>query len=247
MVGPRVIAHRGRISPWPENSLIGIKKAIEIGVDGVECDLRMTADHKIVLLHDSTVDRTTDGKGPVGDLSLDELRRLHLCTTGDGGKIGSDQTVPTLEELLELAAAGAIELRLEIKETGFEQQLVQQIRAFELAQRIVVISFFPIALYTVKTLESAIRTSLLVWSFDPVNYRHIRPYIDGMDMNVAAVVADGKILRRLKSDGLLIDFWTVNTATQLHEVTEFEPDYITSDQPRRIMKLLGREVPELKS
>ncbi|HDI31391.1 MAG TPA: glycerophosphodiester phosphodiesterase, partial [Thermofilum sp.] len=87
-----VIGHRGMRFVEPENTLRAIERALRCGVDAVEVDVRMTKDGRLVLMHDETVDRTTDGEGRVRDLTFNEIRRL------DAGK---GERVPTLEEVLE--------------------------------------------------------------------------------------------------------------------------------------------------
>lgn len=95
-----VVSHRGDWRNAPENSLIAIRNCIDMGVDMVEIDVRMTKDGQLVLMHDETVNRTTSGKGNVSDLTLDELKKLYL-KNGAGHK--TRHTVPTLEEALNIA------------------------------------------------------------------------------------------------------------------------------------------------
>lgn len=110
---PRVIAHRGVALEAPENTLPAIAKAIELGCAMAEIDLRYTADGEVVLIHDATVDRTTDGTGRVAERTLSELRGLDA-----GALLGAafrGTRVPTLQEAVELAR-GRIELYLDLKE-----------------------------------------------------------------------------------------------------------------------------------
>ena len=94
-----VVAHRGDWRNAPENSLQAFQNCIEMGVDMIEIDVRKTKDGQLVLMHDNTVDRTTDGKGEVSDLTLEELRQLHL--KNGMGRV-TFHHIPTLEEVLEL-------------------------------------------------------------------------------------------------------------------------------------------------
>ena len=95
-----VVAHRGDWRHAPENSLQAIKNCIDMGVDMVEIDVRETKDGKLVLMHDVTIDRTTDGEGPVSEWTLDSLKTLRLV---DGLNIPTDHQIPTLEEALLVA------------------------------------------------------------------------------------------------------------------------------------------------
>jgi len=104
-----VIAHRGDWRNAPENSLLAIEKAIAMGVDVIEIDIQRTRDGQLILMHDETVDRTTNGKGYIKDLTLDEIRKLHLR---NGVNRVTQHTVPTLEEAM-LAVKGRAMVNLD--------------------------------------------------------------------------------------------------------------------------------------
>lgn len=95
-----IAGHRGVRALFPENTLCSFQAAIDLGLDMIETDLQLTADHEIVLIHDDTLDRTTNGSGPVGQYTLQELRRLDAGIRFSPAFTG--QTIPTLKELCEL-------------------------------------------------------------------------------------------------------------------------------------------------
>lgn len=110
-----IVAHRGCWSNAPENSITAIENCIRLGVDMVEIDVRNTADGALVLMHDTTIDRTTSGSGKVSDISFDALRALKLRQGAGGADAATtDAVVPTLEEAL-LAARGRILINLDLK------------------------------------------------------------------------------------------------------------------------------------
>jgi len=109
-----ICAHRGAHNEVPENSLASFRKAIELGIDIFELDIRYTKDDSLIIMHDKTVDRTTDGKGNVADLTFEEIRKLHLKFNGQP----TEEKVPTLEEAL-LVAKGKILVDLDIKVDRF--------------------------------------------------------------------------------------------------------------------------------
>ncbi|WP_242156262.1 glycerophosphodiester phosphodiesterase family protein [Aestuariivivens sediminis] len=127
-----VIAHRGDWRNAPENSLQAIKNCIDLGVDMVEIDVRKTKDHELVVLHDATLDRTTTGKGPVSEYTLEALKTLHL-KNGTGRP--THHRIPTLREAL-MTAKGKVLVNLDkcydyfdeafkiIQETGTAKQVV---------------------------------------------------------------------------------------------------------------------------
>ena len=100
---PLVLGHRGFAARFPENTLLSFRKALEAGADGIECDIQKTADGRFVVIHDPTVDRTSNGHGAVAEHTLDRLRGLDF---------GSGEKVPTLEEMLSVAAGTYLDLEL---------------------------------------------------------------------------------------------------------------------------------------
>ena len=125
------IAHRGGIIPGiPENSLLGFKKSIDIGVDVIEIDLRATRDDEIIIMHDESIDRTTNGRGKVVELTIEELRQFDL---------GIDQQIPTFKELLSLVKGSKIKLLLDIKVSGNldKKSIIELIESFEMTQNVI--------------------------------------------------------------------------------------------------------------
>ena len=104
----RIIGHRGARNLWAENSLDGFRRTAELGVDAVELDLHLSRDGEIVVIHDPLLDRTTNGRGPVSDHTLEALTRLRLQDT-------LDETIPTLAQVLDVFAPTGIALELEMK------------------------------------------------------------------------------------------------------------------------------------
>ena len=163
-----VQAHRGYSEVYPENTLIAIEKAFEVGADRVETDLALTQDGHVVLMHDRTVDRTTDGSGRVQFMTLAEVKALD-AGAWKGARFAGER-VPTLEEALELAR-GKGELNLEIKVTGSAGSYVAETirRAVEIVQEheahdyVIFSSFDFEALQQVQRLDPELRVLLLDW------------------------------------------------------------------------------------
>ena len=114
----KVIGHRGARALEPENTMLSYRKAIELGVDYIECDVHLTKDGHIILMHDHTVDRTTNGTGPVNAFTFEEIRRL------DAGK---GEGVPTLQELVDLAK-GIVGLHIELKDENAVESVIALVR-----------------------------------------------------------------------------------------------------------------------
>ena len=144
------IGHRGAAGHAPENTLAAIQKGIALGVDFVEIDVRRLADGVLVVLHDETVNRTTNGKGRVDRLCLRDIEKLNA---------GSGEHLPTLEEVLKVAA-GETGLMLELKITGAAQQTVEAVREAGFREPVIYASFLHDELKHVRTVDP--EASLLV-------------------------------------------------------------------------------------
>jgi glycerophosphoryl diester phosphodiesterase len=131
---PLVIAHRGHCAGAPEQTLAAFRQAIELRADMIEADVRRTRDGRLVMCHDASVDRTTDGAGPVAAFSFDELRRLDAGSWFGARYAG--ERVPSLDELYELAVASEVALCLEVKgETDDERLAIATAVAQEIVRR----------------------------------------------------------------------------------------------------------------
>jgi len=137
------IGHRGAAGHAPENTLAAIQKGIALGVDFVELDVRRTADGMLVVLHDATVNRTTNGKGRIDRLCLRDIEKLNA---------GNGEHIPTLEEVLKVAA-GKAGLMLELKITGAAQQTVEAVREAGFREPVIYASFLHDELKHVRTVD----------------------------------------------------------------------------------------------
>lgn len=146
------IAHRGAIGQaWPENTLAAFRYAIDNDVDAIEIDLRGTRDGEIVVIHDKTVDRTTNGHGAVKDLSLAELARLDA---------GRGERIPRFEEVLKLVSGTAITLVIDIKKDRAlnKEKVVRQIEEHDAVRNIIVGVRTRDDLHAFQTLNRGLRT-----------------------------------------------------------------------------------------
>lgn len=177
-----VQAHRGYSSVYPEQTMLAFRKAVEVGADRLEMDMALTADGEVVLMHDDTVDRTTNGHGPVIDFTLEALKQLDAGSWKDARF--QDEPVPTLREVLE-ASTDAIDLNLEVKVWRIEERTIR--RTIEAGLRLVVemgalgrvvFSSFSIdALLAVRAIEPTARLLLLDW-VDPSKHDGLTVAID---------------------------------------------------------------------
>ncbi len=161
---PLVIGHRGAPLEQPENTLASFRRALEQGADVLETDIRITKDGEFVLIHDETVDRTTNGTGCVQRHSLEQLRQYHNVTSA--GEV-TEEEIPTLVELLTMTQ-GKAPLLLELKDHKFTashyaQRLVDVLTAYGVMQRSAIVSFDMQRVYTMSNVCAELPTGLITF------------------------------------------------------------------------------------
>jgi len=140
---PMVVAHRGFSGRFPENTLRSFREALQLPIDAVELDVRRTKDGVLVVIHDPTVDRTTNGRGRVADLTWDELQRLDAGAWKGSEFVG--ERIPRLEEVLKLID-GCVVVFVEIKEVGTEADIVATLGRLDAFDWVKIGSFHPLPL-----------------------------------------------------------------------------------------------------
>ena len=162
---PVVVAHRGLSSLYPENTMLAYRKAYEYGADVIETDVQLTKDGEIVIMHDYTVDRTTNGTGNVKDFTLEQIRQLDA-----GVKFGAEFTgekVPTFREFLQEFKGKDVVLLIETKVTGLEEQMMRMIEEEQMTDQVLVQSFDLSSVQASRALNPEIGTGYLYSSAAP--------------------------------------------------------------------------------
>ncbi len=234
------IAHRGASVDAPENTLAAFERARELGADGIELDVRLCADGTPVVIHDATVDRTTNGSGRVADMTLMELKQLDAGTWFDPAFAG--QRIPTLEETL--VSVGS-ELLLNIELKGHDllgrrlaRAVVDLVEHYRLAERVVVSSFNPLPLHRVQKIAPQIPTGLLyIWAFFPRVARLLSPRrYAAMHPSVAALSQDhADWIRR---HDYRIHVWTVDDPIDMSRLIGWGVGAIITNMPDLLHGLL---------
>jgi glycerophosphoryl diester phosphodiesterase len=229
-----LIAHRGASGHAPENTLAAFKKAVTLGATFIETDLQLTRDARLVAIHDETVNRTTNGKGTVHDMTLADLRRLDA-----GSWFGSEfagERVPTLEEVLDFAKKYDVIFYLEMKPGGFwggEHALIGSLRASGEIARTIVISFDAAILANVRKIEPTLMTALL---YDG----HIEKPVDqALEVGARQLAIRGDLvspglLTAARDKDLQVVCWTVNHCAHMRLLMAAGVDGIMSDYPDRL-------------
>ena len=228
------IAHRGASGRAPENTLAAFKKALEIGVDAVELDLHGAADGEIVVIHDSTLDRTTDLHGHINETPLETIQSADAGGWFDAEFAG--ESVPTLTEALACIGKEAIAV-LEIKDPLIAEAVVTKIHETDMLDFAVVISFHTAVLQTVRALEPRIATGWLIGSQDgPVSAVALCQQLGVLGSNLLNVnheLITAAFAYEIRRRGIALWCWTVDDVARMGELQTFGVQGITSNYPER--------------
>jgi len=226
-----IMGHRGAAALEPENTLLSVSRAMDIGVDAVEIDVHQTRDQEIVVIHDDTVDRTTNGSGRVRDLTLKELKEL------DAGK---GESIPTLQEMID-AVNGRVKLVIELKEPGGERAVVDLIERNHLVESAHTISFWHDAVKTVKDLNDRIKTGVLLVGcpVDPAVAIHARA--DALVMHYGFIKQ--ALIQAAHGEGLKVFIWNIDDTSLVGPFAEMGVDGIGSNDPRVVVEYFKRKRP----
>ncbi len=217
---PLIIGHRGCKGLEPENTLLAIRKAISLNVDAIEIDVRLSKDNELVVIHDSRVDRTTNGKGHVKNLTLREIKKL------DAGK---GERVPTLQEVIDIIK-NKVFLLIELKTSKTEKKVVDLIRKNKIKRTSFVISFMPELIMNVKRLDRGIKTGILFTS------RFINPVKKARKTKANLVMPLYKIVNknfvdRCHKEGIKVFVWNIDNLKELRAYSKLNLDGIGSNRP----------------
>lgn len=240
-----VIAHRGFSGVAPENTLSAFNKAIEVGSDMVELDVRFSKDGELVVIHDETLERTTTGKGRVIEKTLNELRELdagskfHPCFRGE--------RIPTLREVLE-GIKGKILVNIELKTGHYGQWTILDLsdRAFEEVERarmlnqVIFSSFDHEPLERILQKDPSVSVAYLYnrgWNF-PREITGGKPFFT---LNCQKSVLTKENIFRAHQEGIRIGVYTLNRKEEMEKFIAMKVDAIITDYPDRLITLLKKD------
>ena len=221
-----IIGHRGAAAIEPENTLLSIERAIDLGVDAVEIDVHLSKDKELVVIHDATVDRTTNGTGPVSGFTAQEIKRL------DAGK---GQTIPTLQEAVDLINRRVL-LLIELKEEGTEGPVVDIIKRNNLFDKACLISFFHRLVKTVKAMDSRIKTGVLFVGSPVDACIATQASSDTLVMKYSFV--DEELVKTAHRQGIKVFIWNIDDRDLLKPYVDIGVDAIGTNDPRVLIKYL---------
>ncbi|MCQ3938517.1 MAG: glycerophosphodiester phosphodiesterase [Chloroflexi bacterium] len=241
---PILLAHRGDLAHAPENTLPSFLQAIQKGADGVELDAKLTADGHVIVIHDASVDRTTNGRGKVASFTLEAIRKLDAGSWFDAKFAGTK--VPLLEEVFETVGREKL-INIELTnystpKDGLTQKVCELIKRRGNQKQIIFSSFFASNLKIAAQILPEVPRGLLampgllgLWArsfgFMFGDYQALHPHISNASREQAARAH--RIKRR-------VHVWTANTPEEITRLRDWGVDGIFTDDPAAAVRALGR-------
>jgi glycerophosphoryl diester phosphodiesterase len=262
-MAPLYVAHRGGAAQWPENSLTAFRNAIAAGAKILELDVHLTADGEVAVIHDPTLDRTSDGHGPVAACTKADLDRARLRAPGGAP---SEDCVPTLSDVLALAAPAGVGILVEIKTPGraaryerrgdqvvaapgaryegLERRVLEALAKFGMAERAFVLAFNPAVLAEIRALAPGQPTALLVERHD-VEESGARP-VEAVEwarqaranfLGLHYTLCDAALVEAAHAVGISVGVFTVNDEAAMRRLAGYGVDVIISDRADLVARL----------
>ena len=212
--------HRGAAKLEPENTLLSIQKAIDLGVDQIEIDVHLTRDQHLVVIHDTTVDRTTDGQGEISDFTLAEAKQL------DAGK---GERVPMLQEVMDIVR-GKVILQIELKGPGTAEPVLQTVKQNSMENEVLLTSFVHDRLREARQLNPNLRLGAL-WAVPPPDACEQAIDMGAEAIHIQHLNIDPELVAKAHAHGLQIRAWNPDTVEEIQRAVDLGVDAIGSNRP----------------
>jgi|SRR3989344_9371916 len=218
-----IIAHRGASMLSPENTISAIHSAIYLNCDMVEIDVRRCKTGELVLMHDKNVKRTTNGKGVVKQMPLEELKKL---------KVGKDGGIPTLDDALSYAN-GKIKVNIEIKELELVDDVMRLVDKYDMRKEIIISSFLIHSLIEVSQRYPDVKTALLLRRAKRDSFVKAKELkLDAF--NISHHFIKKKFIDDAHHEGIKVNVYTVNDIPKIEEMKKLEVDGIITNHPELV-------------
>ncbi len=239
------LAHRGASAYAPANTLAAFRLAEELGADGVELDVRLSADGVLVVIHDDTVDATTDGHGRVRDMTLPELKRLDAGSWFDPRFAG--ERIPTLEEVVEALGPHMV-LNIELKGSswrseGLEQAVVNLVEEQHLDKRVILSSFNPWTVWRLHRLAPHLSIGLLYAPNRslPLRRAWLRPLVHPTTLHPHHSLVTPRYVTWAHAKGYRVYTWTEDDPTEMRRLMDMGVDGIITNRPDVLRREMQKE------
>lgn len=229
---PLVTSHAACKGHAPENTLAGIEAALRLGADAIEIDVHCTSDGVPVLIHDETVDRTTDGTGNVHEMPLDVVRALDAGARQFAPKFEGER-IPLLSEVLDLTKGKAL-LQIEVKQLEIEEAVAQVVRDADAVASCEVHSFYPQVVRAMRTVEPRMAAALLTDGRRIVDWDDFFGFalsLNAQGVSVYYAFATPEHVRQGQLRGLTFMVWTVDDEKDMETMCAAGVDSVCSNFP----------------
>ncbi|MCJ7623177.1 MAG: hypothetical protein MUO76_06715 [Anaerolineaceae bacterium] len=242
---PIIIAHRGASAYAPENTIAAFKLAVDYRADAVELDAMLSQDGEVIVFHDVTVNRTTNGQGFVRDLTLEKLKKLDAgCFFSPGF---TNERIPTLAEVLE-AFGHILYINIELKNYSspldrLSEKVADIVKAHSLQDRVLISSFNPINLLKTRRILPHVPIALITMPgfFGKILESRLLQFISPQIIHPRFSNVDERFIHNQQKSGRRIHVWTVNTEEDLHYMFANNIDGVITDRPDLARQILEEE------
>ncbi|RKO62040.1 glycerophosphodiester phosphodiesterase [Caldibacillus debilis] len=234
-----IFAHRGASGTHPENTMLSFYEAERVKADGIELDVQLTKDGEVVIIHDETVDRTTDGKGKVKDFTLSEIKKLNAAHHFQKGRLKAE--IPTLEEFMEWFVKTDLVCNIELKtytveNNELENKVLDLIKKFRAEDRIILSSFNHYSIYYCRLRAPEIEIAPLFmeglyqpWAYAKgIRAEGIHPYHKACPT---------QLVIQSQENGIKVRPFTVNKEKDLIRFFQAGAEAVITDYPERARRL----------
>ncbi|MFW6180048.1 MAG: glycerophosphodiester phosphodiesterase [Desulfohalobiaceae bacterium] len=255
---PLILAHRGGAWSRPENTLPAFKHALELGADGLELDVHLSRDQELVVIHDFTVQRTTQGLGKVQEMDLQQLKMLDAGHSfSPPGRPtehpyrGQGIEIPTLEEVLQTFPNALLCIEIKPNQSRIADRLAKLLQEYNRVDKTIVSSFHHQVLKRMREVLPQVATSASKKEVRRVYFLHrlglswiYTPKAEVLQIpeNVGSVqLARPQLIRQAQDKGLLVQLWTVNLAEKMRRFLKLDVHGIITDRPDLLLEILNEQ------
>ncbi|MFC7686183.1 glycerophosphodiester phosphodiesterase [Ureibacillus sp. GCM10028918] len=235
-----IYAHRGYSAKYPENTLAAFQAAANLPIDGVEFDVHLTKDGQVVVIHDESINRTSNGVGYVKDMTLQELREFDYGSWFSEEFVGLE--IPTLEEVLNVYRGTDLRVNIELKSdifayAGIEELVLQVVEALGMMDQVVISSFDHEAVARIARLSPNVENAALFVNaiLDVANYQEKLP---AKALHVSLPSAFRGPVREAIEKGSVVRVWTVNEVEHAALLVDTGVNAIFTDEPEKMLAFL---------
>lgn len=235
----KIFAHRGASAYAPENTVEAFALAMEQGADGIELDVQMTKDGQVVVIHDETIDRVSDGTGAVRDYTLEELKKFHFSNHMENYE---NAVIPTLKEVLDLIKSSSMLLNIELK-TGIywypnlEEKTMELVKEAGMEDRVIYSSFNHYSIKKILELDSHAECAFL--------YSDVILNVDKYAKNAGVCglhpavyhLKMAEFLKEYQESGLKVRVWTVNKKEDMEIFIKADLEAVITNYPDKALEI----------